>query len=197
MPSPARTAARASWLHWSRGNLFLVPLDDRRQWYRYHQLFADVLQAHLLDEQPDDVPELYRRASIWYEQNGGRPEAIDHALAAKDFDRAADLIELAMPALRRDRREATLRSWLKVIPDELVRVRPVLNIGFVGALVAGGELTGIEDRLQAPSGGWTEAELAVRDRRPPPARWSCATKRNCRAFRAPSRCIAPRWLWCG
>ena len=53
-----------------RGNLFLVPLDDRRQWYRYHQLFADVLQAHLLDEQPDDVPELHRRASIWYEQNG-------------------------------------------------------------------------------------------------------------------------------
>ena len=53
-----------------RGNLFLVPLDDRRRWYRYHHLFADVLQAHLLDEQPDDVPELHRRASDWYEQNG-------------------------------------------------------------------------------------------------------------------------------
>ena len=53
-----------------RGNLFLVPLDDRRQWYRYHHLFADVLQAHLLDEQPADVPELHRRASAWYEQNG-------------------------------------------------------------------------------------------------------------------------------
>ena len=57
-----------------QGNLFLVPLDDRRQWYRYHQLFADVLQAHLLDEQPADVPELHRRASIWYEQNGERPK---------------------------------------------------------------------------------------------------------------------------
>jgi LuxR family transcriptional regulator, maltose regulon positive regulatory protein len=131
-----------------QGNLFVVPLDDRRQWYRYHQLFADVLHAHLLDEQPDDIPELHRRASIWYEQNGDQFEAIDHALAAQDVERAADLIELAMPALRRDRREATLRSWLNVIPDELVRVRPVLNIGFVGALVSGGELTGIEGRLR-------------------------------------------------
>jgi LuxR family maltose regulon positive regulatory protein len=102
----------------------------------------------LLDEQPDRVPELHLRASIWYEQHGERSEAIDHALAGEDFERAADLIELAMPELRRDRREATLRSWLTVIPDELVRVRPVLNIGFVGALVAGGELTGIEERPQ-------------------------------------------------
>ena len=53
-----------------RGNLFLVPLDDRRRWYRYHHLFADVLQARLLDEQPGQVPELHRRASVWYEQNG-------------------------------------------------------------------------------------------------------------------------------
>jgi LuxR family maltose regulon positive regulatory protein len=142
-----------------QGNLFLVPLDDRRQWYRYHQLFADVLQAHLLDEQPDDIPELHRRASIWYEQNDDRFEAIDHALAAKDFERAADLIELAMPALRRDRRGATLRSWLKVIPDELLRVRPVLNIGFVGALVSGGQLEGIEERL-SDAEQWLDAGTA-------------------------------------
>ena len=77
-----------------RGNLFLVPLDDRRHWYRYHHLFADVLRARLLDEQPDDVPELHRRASDWYEQNGDPSEAIRHAMAGNDFDRAADLIEL-------------------------------------------------------------------------------------------------------
>ncbi len=53
-----------------RGNMFLVPLDDRRRWYRYHHLFADVLHARLLDEQPDDVVDLHRRASVWYEQNG-------------------------------------------------------------------------------------------------------------------------------
>ena len=66
-----------------RGNLFLVPLDDRRRWYRYHHLFADVLRARLLDEQPDESPELHRRASEWYEQNGERAEAIRHAMAAR------------------------------------------------------------------------------------------------------------------
>src|SRR5439155_1303865 len=91
-----------------RGNLFLVPLDDRRRWYRYHHLFADVLQARLLDEQPDQVPDLHRRASAWYEQNGERSVAIGHALAAGDFERAADLVELAIPAMRRTRQEATV-----------------------------------------------------------------------------------------
>ena len=83
-----------------RGNLFLVPLDDRRRWYRYHHLFADVLRARLLDEQPDQVPDLHRRASDWYEQHGERSEAIGHALAGEDFERAADLVELAIPAMR-------------------------------------------------------------------------------------------------
>ena len=96
-----------------RENLFLVPLDDRRRWYRYHQLFADVLHAHLLDEQPDDVPDLHRRASEWYEQNGEPSEAIRHALAAEDFERAADLVELAIPAMRRSRQEAAVRGWLE------------------------------------------------------------------------------------
>ena len=89
-----------------RGNLFLVPLDDRRQWYRYHQLFADVLRAHLLDEQPDRVPELHRRASEWYEQNGERSEAIRHALAGEDFERARrpGRAGRARPCARVDRR---------------------------------------------------------------------------------------------
>ena len=99
-----------------RGNLFLVPLDDRRRWYRYHHLFADVLQAHLLDEQPDDVPDLHRRASAWYEQNGEPSEAIRHALAAEDFERAADLVELAIPAMRQGRQEATLRRLARGAP---------------------------------------------------------------------------------
>ena len=131
-----------------RGNLFLVPLDDRRQWYRYHQLFADVLHARLLDEQPDDVPELHRRASAWYEQNDEPSEAIRHALAAQDFERAADLVELAIPAMRRSRQEAAVLGWLELLPDEAVRVRPVLSVGFAGALLAGGEYEGVEARLR-------------------------------------------------
>jgi LuxR family transcriptional regulator, maltose regulon positive regulatory protein len=131
-----------------RGNLFLVPLDDRRRWYRYHHLFADVLQARLLDEQPGQVPDLHRRASAWYEQNGERPAAIGHALAAGDFDRAADLVELAIPAMRRTRQETKLRGWLEVLPGEVVQVRPVLSVYFAGALLIGGELEGVEGRLR-------------------------------------------------
>ncbi len=131
-----------------RGNLFLVPLDDRRRWYRYHQLFADVLHARLLDEQPDEVPELHRRASSWHEQNGEQSEAIRHALAAGDFERAADLVELAIPAMRKSRQEAAVLGWLKLLPDEVIRVRPVLSVGFAGALLAGSEYEGVEARLR-------------------------------------------------
>ena len=131
-----------------RGNLFLVSLDDRRRWYRYHHLFADVLQARLLDEQPAQVPDLHRRASEWYEQNGELSEAVRHALAAGDFERAAGLVELAILAMRRTRQEATLRGWLEVLPDEVLRARPVLSVYFAGVLLLSGELEGVEDRLR-------------------------------------------------
>ena len=131
-----------------RGNLFLVPLDDRRQWYRYHHLFADVLQARLLDEQPEDVPVLHRRASDWYEQDGERSEAVRHALAGRHFERAAELVELAIPALRQGRQDATLLHWLEALPDEVVRVRPVLSVELVGVLMSAGELEGVEARLR-------------------------------------------------
>ncbi len=131
-----------------RGNLFLVPLDDRRRWYRYHHLFAEVLRAHLLDEQPDRVPELHRRASDWYEHNGEPSEAIRHALIAEDFERAANLVELAIPAMRQARQEATARRWLEALPDELIRVRPVLSVGYAGALLVSGQLDGVEARLR-------------------------------------------------
>ena len=142
-----------------RGNLFLVPLDDRRQWYRYHQLFADVLHARLRDEQPAGVPDLHRRASAWYEQNDEPSEAIRHALAAQDFERAADLVELAIPAMRRSRQEAAVLGWLELLPDEVVRVRPVLSVGFAGALLAGGEFEGVEARLRDAE-RWLDAPAA-------------------------------------
>jgi LuxR family maltose regulon positive regulatory protein len=131
-----------------RGNLFLVPLDDRRRWYRYHHLFADVLQARLLDEQPGQVPGLHRRASAWYQQNGEQSVAIGHALAARDFGQAADLIERALPAMRKTRQEAMVQSWLKVLPDEVIRVRPMLSFAVAGALLNTGELEGVEVRLR-------------------------------------------------
>jgi LuxR family maltose regulon positive regulatory protein len=141
-----------------RSNLFLVPLDDRRRWYRYHQLFADLLQTRLLDEQPDLVPALHLRASAWYEQRGDRSEAIRHALAAEDFERAADLIELELPALSRERQEATMRRWLDAIPRDVFRDRPVLAIGWVSSRLVSGDLEGVEVRL-----GEAEERLARPD----------------------------------
>ena len=131
-----------------RGNFFVVPLDDKRHWYRYHHLFAEVLSAHLMAEQPDQVATLHRRASAWYEQHGSVTDAIRHALAAEDFGRAADLVEMAMPAMARSRQEATVLGWLKALPDELVRARPVLSVHYAGALLLNGELEGVEARLR-------------------------------------------------
>ena len=146
-----------------RGNFFVAPLDDRRRWYRYHHLFADVLFAHLMAEQPDQVPTLHRRASEWYEHNGSAADAIRHALAAEDFERAADLVELAVPAMRRSRQEATLLGWLKALPDELLHFRPVLSVAYAGALQQGGELEGVEDRLRDAE-RWLETTADVHAR---------------------------------
>jgi LuxR family maltose regulon positive regulatory protein len=148
-----------------RGNLFLVPLDDRRQWYRYHQLFADVLQARLLDEQPGGLPGLHRRASEWYERSGEPSEAIRHALAAGDFERAADLVELAIPDMRRTRQEAVVHGWLKTLPEDLVRVRPVLSVGLAGAMLAGGDLESVEARLQDAE-RWLDTATVIREGSP-------------------------------
>ncbi len=131
-----------------RGNFFVVPLDDRRYWYRYHHLFAEVLSAHLMAEQPDQVPVLHRRASKWYEQNGSAADAIRHTLAAEDFERAADLIELALPAIRRSRQDATALGWLRALPDELFHYRPVLNAQYGFALLGSGVIEGVEARLR-------------------------------------------------
>jgi LuxR family maltose regulon positive regulatory protein len=134
------------------GNLFVVPLDDIREWYRYHRLFADVLQAHLLESRPDEIAALHVRASAWYQQDGDTSEAIRHAMAGQDFDRAADLVELAIPVMRRIRQEAALHGWLKALPADVIRVRPVLSVGLAGALLAVGEFEGVEARLQDAEG---------------------------------------------
>ncbi len=131
-----------------RGNFFIVPLDDARHWYRYHHLFADVLHAHLRAEQPDLVATLHRRAAAWYAQHGAAAAAIGHALAAADFAHAADLVERALPAMLRNRQEATLLGWLKALPDALISLRPVLSVGYAHALLVSGELAGVEDRLR-------------------------------------------------
>jgi LuxR family transcriptional regulator, maltose regulon positive regulatory protein len=143
-----------------RANLFLVPLDGRRHWYRYHHLFADVLRARLLAEQPDRVGELHRRASGWYEGNEEPSEAIRHALAGGDAERAADLVELGAPALRQNRQETTLRHWLEALPGEVLRNRPRLGLAYAGTLVQHGEIDGV-DRCLRDAERWLEEQASA------------------------------------
>ena len=139
-----------------RGNLFVVPLDDVREWYRYHHLFADVLQARLMEEQLHQVPTLHQRASEWYQQNGSFSDAIRHALAAEDFERAAGLIELAWPSMDRSFQTGRWLGWAQMLPDELVRTRPVLSVGYAWSLLNVGELEAGEARLRDAE-RWLEA----------------------------------------
>ncbi|KAA3653486.1 MAG: helix-turn-helix transcriptional regulator [Chloroflexi bacterium] len=131
-----------------RGNLFVVPLDDKRQWYRYHHLFADVLQAHLIEKQSQQLPILHQRASKWYEQNGSPPDAVRHALAANDLDRVANLTELTWEAMDNSFQFATWLNWVKALPDKLIQSRPVLCTQYAMALSDAGELEASESRLR-------------------------------------------------
>jgi LuxR family transcriptional regulator, maltose regulon positive regulatory protein len=149
-----------------RANLFIVPLDNERRWYRYHHLFADLLAALALQEQPAQVPILHQRASAWYADNGLPADAIRHALAAKDFARAAGLIELAWPAMDGRFQAATWLGWAKALPDELVRARPVLSVAYAWAFLNGGELEAAEARLWdaerwLDTSAWIGAEIAT------------------------------------
>ena len=129
-------------------NLFLIPLDDQREWYRYHHLFAEVLQSYLRQEQPDQVPTLHQRASIWFEQNELPSDAIHHALAARDFDRAANLIERVWLAMDLNYQHVTWLGWAKALPNDLVRAHPVISVGYAWALLGTGELEASEARLR-------------------------------------------------
>jgi LuxR family transcriptional regulator, maltose regulon positive regulatory protein len=109
-----------------RANLFLVPLDTERRWWRYHHLFADLLRARLLQLQPDLVPELHRRAAGWCEPHGLIDESIRHAVAAGDTPWATRLVEEHLGTTLRRGESQTLRRWLALLPEEVVRSRPAL-----------------------------------------------------------------------
>ncbi len=131
-----------------RANLFLQPLDDERHWYRYHQLFLDMLRGRLRRLEPDLISELHRRASQWCEQNGLPGDAIRHALAAEDYPRAADLIMASAEDVFWQRGEiSTMLAWLNNLPDEVVRRCPRLCLTHAWALLLSGRLTEVDGRL--------------------------------------------------
>jgi LuxR family transcriptional regulator, maltose regulon positive regulatory protein len=142
--------------HLEHANLFLVPLDNERRWYRYHHLFADLLRQRLRQSDTSstgnevrDVAELHIRASIWCEDNGLEVEAFQHAAAAHDVERAARLVEgEGMPLLFRGA-VAPVLNWLESLPTTELDARPSLWVIYASALLFVSQMTGVEQKLQA------------------------------------------------
>jgi LuxR family maltose regulon positive regulatory protein len=147
-----------------RANLFLVPLDHHRRWYRYHHLFADLLRDRLQQTRPDAVPALHRQASEWYEGEGLVAEAFHHALAANDIERATCLAEDNARHMVRRGELTTLLRWLSALPEEVVRSRPRLCVNYAWALLMTGRADAVEPCLRD-----AEKALARRAASPPMA----------------------------
>jgi LuxR family maltose regulon positive regulatory protein len=128
-------------------NLFLIPLDEERRWYRYHHLFAEVLRTHLQRAYQDQLAELHKRAAEWYEQNGFVPEAVHHALAAGDQLLVARLMEKNAMAMLMRGEAVTVLTWITTIAP-LVREHPWLAIYQSFAFICTGQLDQVERVLQ-------------------------------------------------
>ena len=165
-PTPSasgqETAGQETLEYLEHANLFIVPLDDERRWYRYHHLFADLLRQRLHQSTATSargegrgVAELHSRASQWYEDHGLELEAFQHAAAANDVGRAEHLIDEKGLHLHL-RGVAAILDWLASLPTTVLDARPSLWVRHASALLVGGQTTGVEEKLKA-----AEAALAV------------------------------------
>jgi ATP/maltotriose-dependent transcriptional regulator MalT len=144
-------------------NLFIVPLDNERRWYRYHHLFADLLRQRLRQvtasstgDEGKGVAEYHIRASVWYEDNGLEIEAFQHAAAANDIERAERIIEGKGIPLHFRGAVAAILNWLASLPKAVLDARPSLCVRYATLSLVAGQTTGIEEKLQA-----AEAALAA------------------------------------
>jgi LuxR family transcriptional regulator, maltose regulon positive regulatory protein len=141
-----------------RTNLFLVPLDEVRGWWRYHHLFADLLRARLQQQQPERLPELHRAAAAWHEEHGLADDAVRHALAAGDTGWAVRLVDRNAQALLERGEGATLRRWLIALPPDVVRSQPRLCLAQAITAIIGGHLDGAEALLDQSERAFEVAE---------------------------------------
>jgi LuxR family maltose regulon positive regulatory protein len=153
---PDSTSGQVMLEHLERANLFLVPLDSERRWYRYHHLFADLLRQRLnqrivssAKEGESRLNDLHIRASQWYEDNGLDIEAFQHAVAADDFGRAARLVEEKGLPLHSSSAMAPVLRWLASLPDDVLNARPSLWVTHAALLLATGQTAGVEEKLRA------------------------------------------------
>lgn len=133
-----------------RANLFVIPLDSERRWYRYHHLFAELLRQRLGQSlAPEEIAGLHIRASEWYEHHDLMLEAFHHAAAANDIDRAARLMESKQMPIRLRSAATTILDWLATLPDAVRNARPALLWRQAALMLAIGQTTGVEEHLQA------------------------------------------------
>lgn len=131
-----------------QANLFIVPLDDERRWYRCHRLFADLLRSRLRQSQPDLISTLQQRAGEWYARNGLLAEAMQAAVAAGDVDRVARLAEENVIALMDHGELSKLADWMSAVPPEVMRARPWLCVAHAWAAMYTGQMAAVEPCLQ-------------------------------------------------
>ncbi len=155
-----------------QANLFLIPLDNERRWYRYHHLFGDLLRKRLGESARIEINSLHIRASQWYEQHDQQSEAIHHSLAAEDFERAATMIERAWATSHSTTFQSRqLLTWMQTLPLSVYRNRPVLSTGYGWSLLNFGDLQAADERLRdaerwlatADDMGISRSEMVIAD----------------------------------
>src|SRR2546421_8278505 len=164
-------SGQATLAYLERANLFLVPLDDERRWYRYHHLFAELLRQRLrqsLASSSGDVESqvnaLHIRASQWFEDQGLDIEAFHHAAAAHDIERAERLIDGRGIPLHFRGAVMAILDWLDSLPESVLNARPSLWMRYASLLLVNGHTTGVEEKLQAAEVALQGAELNDRTR---------------------------------
>ena len=170
-----------------RANLFLVPLDEVRRWWRYHHLFADLLRTRLQMQQPNRVPELHRNAAAWCEEHGLADDAFRHALGAGDARWAARLIEQNADALHLRSEGATLKRWLAALPAEVAESLPRLSLVQARLALLTGRVEQVEDLLDAAERVWTKAPAAADEPYEPSVGRAASVYTNVPAMVAASR----------
>lgn len=130
-------------------NLFLYSLDNERKWFRYHRLFADSLKQRLLHLQGEIVPGLHRRACDWYDKHGMKYEAVDHSLAAQDYERAAFLLEDMAEDVWDRGQQVKLAQWFSLLPEKLISNRPQLCVFYARSLIMSGSQKEAEQCLSS------------------------------------------------
>jgi LuxR family maltose regulon positive regulatory protein len=143
--------------------LFISALDEKHEWFRYHPLFADFLRQVLVEVNPAETQELHKRAALWLEQNGNLNDAFRHALASRDLDWAADMIERNMQAMLNMGEMSAIARWISRLPDEITHKRPLLSMAYAWALIVANRLDLAQywlddvlqsvDRLEKQTGG--------------------------------------------